>query len=178
VVTDDTIRVEQGRLVLPSGCELPQRCVVTNQPVSVADMIFTRLGYSPPWICLLLFISGPLFVVIFMATRKRCVIKYGLNRAIRKRYREWFLMKFLVSCALLASFIACFTLELEYPVLSRLLIVAFLLFLVSLIWLFTGNSVLTVGTVHQGMFWIQGFSPEYLARLEIYKERQTQLVST
>jgi hypothetical protein len=41
--------------------------------------------------------------------------------------------------------------------------IAVVLFLVSVVSLFIGNSPLTVTKHREGMFWIRGFSPEYLA---------------
>lgn len=164
---DQLIRVENGLLVVPSGCILPAICIKTNTPVTEQDMIRRELTWCSPWVGLLFLVSGPLLILIYFVARKRCSITYGLSPEIRKRIstRSW--AKFLAMCSFLIATVVIATIDSNHWIIAAALPATFLLFLFFVVALFVGNSPLRVVKHRNGMFWIKGLQSDCLARLPL-----------
>lgn len=86
-MSDDRIEshVDDIYLVTPSKTALPQRCIVTNQPV--ADNLYTAwdLPFVQNW--LVFFIFGP-FTLFFapLLVKRRCKLRAALSASIRRKY--------------------------------------------------------------------------------------------
>jgi hypothetical protein len=164
---DQLIRIENGLLVVPSGCILPQICAKTNLPVTEQDMICRQLTWCSPWIGLLFFVSGPLLILVYFVARKRCSITFGLSPEIRRRNSQRTLVKFLAMFGLLIATVSLATVNSAQWIVAALCLTTFVLFLISVIALFVGNSPLSVVRHRNGMFWIKGFQHEYMAQLPL-----------
>jgi len=164
---DQLIRVENGLLVVPSGCVLPPFCVKTNSPVTEQDMVSKDLTWCSPWIGLLFFISGPLLIIIYFVARKQCSITFGLSSEIRKRNSRRGFAKFAAMVAFLVATVGIATIDSNHWIISAAFPVTFLLFLVSVVALFVGNSPLSIVKHRNGMFWIKGLRPELIAQLPL-----------
>lgn len=161
---DQLIRVEDGLLVLPTGCVLPPICVVTNQPVSDRYMIKAELNWCSPWIFLVYVFLGPLFLLYFYFTaREQCTLTYGLSPRLywriilRRIFSALFAILLLVATVFLAA--ANFSAWLFVP--SGILFVAALMLAV------TSSSPLSVVKCRNSKYWIKGFRPDYLAQLPL-----------
>jgi hypothetical protein len=164
---DYGIRVDGKALVLPSGCTMPLKCVKTNQPVAEGDMIFTNLSWCPPYIALFFFLLGGLpFLFVYFVGRKHCAITYGLSRDIRRRKGKFAVAKVFVMFALFVGAIAMAVSDSRNRLVGASAIVLFVLFLISVVAVFIGNSALRVTRHENGLFWIKGFSQEFLDGLE------------
>lgn len=161
------MHVEGNRFVTPSGCRMPQVCVVTNTPVSERDMVFTHLYWSPPWVALTLLLGGLPLIICYFATRKCCAITFGLSPEVRKKKRIVIAIKILVSLALLGGVILLSMAGPHNKAAETGMLVCLLLFFISVVVVFVGNSTLRIANHRDGLFWIKGFSREYLEQLEL-----------
>jgi hypothetical protein len=161
------LRVEGDAFVCPSGCTMPQICVKTNQPVSERDMILTNLKWCPNSLGLWAVLGSPWLIVAYFAGRDLCLITYGLDRGLRSRSIFLTILKVL-ACALslvAAIYLACS--ESTNWIIEPLMYTFFVLFLLAVLALFMGRQPLYVADHRDGMFWIKGFSQDYLDALEL-----------
>ena len=151
-------RVDGDYLVVASGTVLPPVCVKTNQPVSQRDLVRKQFDWCSPWVALLLLVNLLVLLIVYFIVRKKCSLTFGLAPRIRRGYRTRMLVKIAIVIALL------FAIPLSAALDSSVAIaISVVLFLVGVVSLFIGNSPLRVAKHREGMFWIKGFSPEYLA---------------
>ena len=152
--------VDGEYLVVASGTVLPPVCVKTNQPVSEDDLVRRRFYWCTPWIAILIAASGLLLILAYFLVRRKCSLTFGLHPRVRRKYRRRILLK---AVAAIALFLA---IPLAAGVDSAALIMTVsVLFLVAVVALFVGNSPLSVVKYREGMFWIRGFSGEFLANV-------------
>ena len=167
-VSDDYgIRIDGDALVLPSGCTMPSKCVKTNQPVSESDMIFANLGWAPKSVGLWALLGTPFLIVAHFANRELCTITYGLNRRQRIKNVVYTIAKILSSAGLLAATIGLSIIPSNDRFITPLIWITFILFLASIVIIFIGNSPLRVVEYRDGLFWVKGFSQEFLDDLEL-----------
>ena len=153
--------VDGKYLVVPSRTVLPPVCVRTNQPVPEDDMLSKTFDWCSPWVALLILLNVLVLIVVYFIVRKKCTLKFGLHSSIRKRYRKRVLIKSVVAIVL---FIAIpFSAAGDVAALPIMLLVLFIAAIVSF---FIGRSPLGVAKYRDGMFWIKGCSPEFLANIE------------
>ncbi len=160
------VRVDGDTLVVPSGCTLPPYCIKTNQPVSERDMIFTNLYWRPNSIGVW-WILGPLpLLIAYMAGGEQCAITYGMAPPIywRRVYRV--LIKILVTIALFAATLFFAVSESRNRLIGLAMVASFILFLISFVAIFFGNSAMRVVRHENQLFWIKGISQEYLDSLQ------------
>jgi hypothetical protein len=163
---DYGIRIEGNALVLPSGCTLPLKCVLTNQPVTQSEMIFTNLTWTPKSVGLSAISGAPSLVFAHFVGRELCTITYGLNWRARVRRVLWTLVNLVLCVALFAATLAMAISSSTHWSTTALLYGFFALFLLSVAALFLRRKPLNVVDYRDGMFWITGFSQEYLDALE------------
>jgi hypothetical protein len=154
----DLPRVDGKYLVVASGMVLPPVCVKTNQPVTEGDLVRKQFYWCSPWFALLVLLSGLLLILVYFIARRKCVITFGLDPRLRKSYRRWMLLK--TTAAILLFFAIPLSTAIDVTIAPVVVVV---LFLVAVVSLFIGNSPLSVVKYRKGMFWIKGFSNEYLA---------------
>ncbi len=151
--------VEGRALVVPTNTVLPPVCIRTNQPVSEADMVRKDFYWCPPWVALLMLVSGCVLILVYFVARKRFTITYGLSPELRKSYRKWLMAKLLAVIGLFFAIPLSAGSEIG-------VFIVLVLFLVAVVSLFIGNIPLSVANHRRGLFWVKGCSAEYLARLE------------
>jgi len=166
-IDDWGIRIHRGALVLPSGCTMPPKCVLTNQPVSESDMVFTNLTWTPASVGLWALLGSPALIFGFFVGRELCSITYGLSRSTRIRKVMYAILKVVTSIGLLAATVALAVIPSVHWTITLLLYSTFILFLGSIVLIFIGNSPLRVVDYRNGMFWVKGFSQEYLDDLDV-----------
>jgi hypothetical protein len=154
--------VDGDTLVIPSGCVMPPRCIKTNQPVSESDMVQGKVYWLSPWFLLLFIISGLLLVFAYFFARRKCKITYGLDPAIRKKLKTRTRIK---AAAAILFLVALIVTSGSASLPAAVPTTCFILFLVAVIALFLGNSPLYVTRYREGVFWVRGCSPDYLASL-------------
>jgi hypothetical protein len=156
-------RVEPPYLVIPTHIALPQRCIVTNEPVDAAEYQVWDLPYIPRWLVFLMFM-GPFFMVTAPFVRKRCKFKAGLSKAVRRR-RFWLrtLIISLIPLPFVCIGIAMVTGN-EIWVIGGT--VGFLLFYFSIPLLIIHAHPMRVRRHYGSLFWISGLSPEFLRELD------------
>jgi hypothetical protein len=161
---DQLIRVEDGLLVVPSGCVLPQVCVRTNESVSENDMILTNLFWCPRAMLPIILVLSPMVAFMaFMFSHNCCEITYGLSPSLRRRsiYRR-------ATCSILAIVLLVAAVFFADPQYSAWLPVATaILFVAALIAAVANGSHLSVVKCRNGMFWVKGLRPDYLAQLPL-----------
>jgi hypothetical protein len=109
-----------------------------------------------------------LFLIIaYAAGGELCAITYGLSPRIYYRNVLTTVAKIVISIALLAATIILAIMESTNRLIGSAVVVVFILFLISVIVIFIGNSPLRVVRYQDGTFWIKGFSKEYLDNLEL-----------
>jgi hypothetical protein len=150
-------------LVVASKTVLPPICIRTNQPVSEGDMVCRQFHWCPPWVGLLIVLSGLLLIFVYFIVRKECSLTFGLDPRLRKKYQRRVLLKVVAAIALF--FAMPFSVAIDVTVLP---IIALVLFLVAIVSLFVGNSPLSVAKYRNGMFWIKGFSDEFLTNVDVH----------
>jgi uncharacterized protein YneF (UPF0154 family) len=151
-------RAEGDFLVVASGTVLPPLCVKTNQPVSQRDLVRKQFDWCSPWVALLILVNLLVLIIVYFIVRKRCSLTFGLAPQVRKAYRRRMLVKI---AAVIALFFAIpFSAALDSNI---AIVIVVVLLLAGIVALFIGNSPLRVTKYREGMFWIKGFSPEYLA---------------
>lgn len=148
-------------LVVASGTVLPPVCVKTNQRLSEKDLVCKRFEWCTPWVALLVLLSPLLLILAYFLVRRKCSLTYGLHPQIRKKYRKRILLKIVAAIVLLLAIVL--SASVDAAAVAMLFV---FLFLVSLVWLFVGNSPLSVVKYRKKMFWIKGFSDEFLATFE------------
>lgn len=161
------MRVEGDAFVCPSGCTMPQICVKTNQPVAERDMILTNLTWSPNSLGLWVVLGSPWLLLAYFAGRDLCLITYGLDRRLRYRKNFWTIVKVLACASFLTAAIYLASSESRHWIVEPMMYTFFVLFLLSVIVLFMNRQPLYVGDHRDGLFWIKGFSKEYLEELEV-----------
>jgi hypothetical protein len=150
--------VDGKHLVVPSGAILPPLCVKSGQPVNEGNSSRKRYIWYPSWLLLLLFVGGlPLVLILYLVTRKECLLTFALHPDVRKRYRNRLIVKALVAMALFGAMV--------FFAQSDAFVVLIALFLISLLVLAADNSPLRVAKHRDGMFWIRGCSKEFLASI-------------
>jgi len=166
-VNDCGMHVDGDAFVAPSGCTMPTICVLTNVPVREKDMVFTNLYWTPnsvaPWGLL----GGLPLIFSYMVGREICSITFGLHPTIRRRKIFFTILKLIASMSLLAGSVCLAATDSRSSLIEPAMWGFFILFLVSVVLIFVGNKPLRVVKYQAGMFWIKGFSQEYLDSLEI-----------
>jgi hypothetical protein len=157
--------IDGNLLVIRDKTALPQRCVQTNEPVSVNEYTTWDLPYIPIWLMIVM-IASPLFLVFTQfAVRRRCHLRAGLSRSVRRRF---FLLKFGAASIILLSIISpvvCIT-----SGSTELAMLSIMLFL-PLFWggfaiLILGTSPLRIVRHSSDRFWIKGCSQVFLSGLQ------------
>jgi hypothetical protein len=159
--TDNSPRVDGKCLMVVSGTVLPPFCIKTNQPVSKDDLIRKQFYWCSPWVGLLIVLSGLLLIAVYFIARRRCSLTFGLHRRVRDKYRRRKIFKIVATIALF--FAIPFSTAVDATVAP---IIALVLFLIAVVSLFIGNSALSVVKYQKGVFWIKGFSEEFLANIK------------
>ena len=150
-----------GRLlVVESGALLPRRCIKTNSPVTDKDMTRREFYQFNAWWGLTIMLGVLMYVVLYYALRKKCVLTYGIAPEVRRRYTNRLLIKWLIAMSLFLGFL--FSTASNSP---TAIITMLCLFLVSLIILPFGNIPLTVKRWGDERFWIKGCGHEFLMSL-------------
>lgn len=159
--TDGGFRVEGKLLVVVTGAVLPPICVKTNRPVSQQDLVTRQYSWCSSWWAFLILVSGLLLVLVYFLVRKKCTLTFGLDPAVKRKYRLRNLAKVVAVIALFFAlpFVAGTN---SMPA----IVVVLLLFLGSIVALLIGNSALSVTKYRNGEFWLHGCSFEFLDGLQ------------
>jgi len=157
-------RVEFPYLVVPTQTALPLRCVKTNLPVTEHEYQVMHLPYMPTWLVVLAIMMPIMLIASPFLMPNKCQIKVGYSAAARRR-------NLLLKAALLIT--SLFGLVLV-PIMMTIgseagALAAFaylpLISYPCFVYLILGTSPLVVQEHRQGLSWIRGCSPEFLASL-------------
>jgi hypothetical protein len=157
-------RVDGNCLVVASGTVLPPFCVKTNRPVSEGDLVRKQFDWCPPWVAILIIVNLLILIVVYFLVRKRCLLTFGLDPRVRKGYRRRMLLKIAAAILLFLAIPVVSALEANGSPIATIIVLV--LFLVAVVSIFIGNSPLSVAKHQKGMFWIKGFSKDFLQRFD------------
>jgi hypothetical protein len=161
---DYPVRVEGDTLVIPSGYVMPKRCIKTNRPVSERDMVLANVTWCPNPVGISGLLGFPALVFAYFVERELCTITYGLIPRLRYRNAFFILVKVLACFAFLALAIYLAVLDSTHWIIEPLM---FLFFVLSVAVLFMSKQPLYATDYRDGLFWIKGFSKEYLEDLDL-----------
>jgi hypothetical protein len=153
------MRVDGKFLVVRSGVVLPSFCVKTNAPIPQTNLRKKTLTWCPPYVFAFIVFGGLLLIIVYFIVRKRCELTYVLSAAVRQQYLNWLIVKSLIAVAML------FVLPLAVEFSDTVSVVVVVLFLLSVIALFLGNSPLAITKHQKGEFWVSGCSTKFLSRI-------------
>ncbi len=157
--------VDGHYIVLADRTALPQRCILTNQPVTDNEYRSYDLPWIPGWAKASMIFFPLLLIFLPFAVRHRCRIKAGLSRSIHLRYS---IRKLSVGVILLATMVApfCFMIaEKGNYAVASVVLSPFLLWgglIVGILF----SSPLKIIKQGRDLFWIKGCSPAFLGSLE------------
>jgi hypothetical protein len=129
-------------------------------------MVLANLGWTTSSSLIHIILGGAFFLLAAMSDRELCLITYGLNRKLRTKLVLYTILKILASIGLLFATLWLTITTARNPLLNPLVWITFVLFCGSVLLVYVGNSPLRVVDFRNGMFWVEGFSPEYLDDLE------------
>lgn len=157
--------VDGKYLVVSNKTALPQRCIRTNQPISEREYTSWDLPYVQSSLAIFLLLG--LWGLFFWpsATTNRCKFKAGLSSKIRLRYLLWktiAILIMLISPVFLTGYL--FIADEFFSMTSFILFPLSLCLGTTLLFLY--SSPFKVTRSKDGMFWIKGCSPEFLASLD------------
>lgn len=155
-------RVDGKKLVVRDRTVLPLFCIKTAEPITEEDCKTRQIYYCHPLAAIAIIIGGPLlYVLVYLALRRRCEVTYGVVPEVRRAWRKRLLLKLL----------ALVTFTVAIPVLAVAVdsppaaMVSAILALAALISLFFGNINLTIHKYLNSEFWMAGCSEEFLNSL-------------
>ena len=155
--------VDGTYVVIPTQTALPQRCIVTNEPVEPSEYQVWNLPYIPRWLLALMFM-GPFFMITAPFVRQRCKFKAGFSRRYRRRRLIWRTLG--ISILPLGFVLAGLTMatgRIELLGLAAMcLVISY--FLIPLL-IIRAHPMRVVRHI-DGLYWISGMSPAFLAGLE------------
>jgi hypothetical protein len=155
----EAVLVDGRDLVVYSGTRLAPFCVVTNEAVADEDMRTKQYVWCPPWVLALILLNVLILLIGYLATRKKCVLTFGLHPDVRRKRRN----RLFVKLAVVLLFAGLIAVAVAFDN-SDLIAVAGVLFGVALIVALIGNAPLRVVKHDNGRFWIRGCSAEFLRR--------------
>ena len=144
---------------------MPPKCVKTNQPVSDRHMILANLSWAPTSLGMWGLLGGAPLLFAYFVGRQQCAITYGLTPRLYYKSVFKIIAKILISVALFAATLFVAVSPSRHWIAGPGMFVLFILFLVSVPAVFFGNSLLRVVDYKDGMYWVTGFSQEYLDNL-------------
>jgi hypothetical protein len=86
--SDPRVYVASGQLHARDGAELPLYCVESGVPIDESDMTTRAFYHTPAWILLLLLLNIVILLIAYFVVRKKCSVRYGLSKELRKTYRK------------------------------------------------------------------------------------------
>lgn len=157
-------RVEGAYLVVPTKTALPQRCVVTNQPVTEALYTAWELPFVRSWIVFFLF--GPLLLLFSpIIVRRRCMLKAGVSKEVRRRYLLLKVAMLLLGVSPLVLVAVAIDLRSEDLLLSLGFPGVVVVYVAAFVFIYH-TTPLKVVREEDGLYWIKGCSIEFLDSLE------------
>jgi hypothetical protein len=154
------LAVDGDCLVVPTDTRLPERCIETNEPLSVPPnrMDIREFGWCPAWAAALGYVVlGPFGLIIAYKLQPKCRLIYAVSRSVRRRY-IW--RAVFAAFALLVSILAI-------PVGVSLSVMPLWIgglvgvVLATTILLFS-MTPLKVARRDGDLFWVRGCSPQFL----------------
>jgi hypothetical protein len=110
---------------------------------------------------LLILLSGLFLILVYFVVRKKCTLTFGVLPTLKQKYRNRRIFKIVTAIALF--FALPFSAALDS---TPVILVVLVLFIISIVSLFFGNSPLAITKHVKGEFWITGCSKEFLATLQ------------
>ena len=131
------------------------------------ELVRKQFYWFPPWVMPFLF-GGPLIILVCFLACRKCSLTFRLDSRLRKKYRRRVLLKTVAMLTPLFAIPLLASLSVRTNVILASIVVVvemilMVLFLVALLSLPMGNSPLSIVKYRKGMFWIKGFSDEFLA---------------
>ncbi|BBO32130.1 hypothetical protein [Lacipirellula parvula] len=162
--------VDGSCVVIPTQTALPQRCIITNEPVESSEYQVWNLPYIPRWLLMLMFM-GPFFMITAPFVRQRCKFKAGFSRRYRRRRLVWrSLLISILPMSIVMAGVAVATGRGEFLVLAvSCLVISCMLMPLLIIY----AHPMRVVRHYDGLYWISGMSPAFLAGLEAMDSAST-----
>ncbi|MBA3481426.1 MAG: hypothetical protein H0T51_06385 [Pirellulales bacterium] len=159
----DRPRIDPPHLIIPSKTALPKRCIVTNEPVSDSEYQVWDLPCIPRWLIALMFM-GIFFLLTGPYVRHRCKVKAGLSKRARRNRRLKRLLLLLVVFSPLFVASAAIAAMSPHWLLPGLISVMAAYFTIP--YMVLTSQPLRVRQSRDGLHWVDGCSPAFLASLE------------
>ena len=152
-------------LVMQKGANLPNRCLVCNQPASV--QFPKKMYWHSPWIYLLLIPSILIYAIVAMIARKKADVVLPLcTEHSDKRKRATTIGSLLIVFGLVAMFGSCTQAgEGSGDTFAMILGIGTLVLFVGLIVLAVGSNLIVPKKIDDYYVWLRKVSASYLATL-------------
>lgn len=157
-------------LVVRKGAELLDRCLKCGEPTKDYRDRFSRsISWHRPFWLFLLFISWPLYLLVYFLVRQRATIAVGLCPVHRMKRRRAISLGWLFALVGLGAFVVTMMLadtgDLPESLQVIIPLAVFLVFLAGVIGAARGSQVLVPKRINQHFVWLGKVSPDYLAEL-------------
>jgi len=153
-------------LVVRDGAELPELCMLTNQPAGPgAWRKKVQIAWTPPWVFALILVNIIVVLVVMLLTQKKAKITYSLSAAGRGRIVRRRIIGLLLLAAAVGAVAFCI-LQADVPDWASVTIglLGVVSFIASLIVLLMANPIKALKH-KDGWFRIKGCSGEFLSTL-------------
>lgn len=165
-----TARADGPLIVVPAvDGKLPARCVLTNEPVTAADVRPRKLDWCPPILYWALLLTPLTFLILYFLFRHSVELAIPLGAAGRRQARRRAIVAICLGLAGLAALVGRGFLP---PPLQTLALVSGTALLAGASYsAFHASQLLRVVRIRDGDAWIAGADPAFLASLPPYRER-------
>jgi hypothetical protein len=157
-------------MVVRKGAELLDRCLKCAAPTkSHRDRFSRNISWHRPGWFVLLFISWPLYLIVYFLVRQQALLTVGLCPLHRKKRSRAILLGWLFALAGVGAFIATGMLsdsgDMPQALGTILPILGLVLLLGGIFWGALGSQVLVPKRIDNHFVWLNKVSPEYLETL-------------
>lgn len=157
-------RREGNLLVIRDGAVLPNRCILTNQPINERDWTKKRsLTWTPAWVWIFILFGLIIALILALCLQKKAQLTYNICRAKRNRQLRFGAFSLLATFGGIGLMISALSFE-QWG--NALVISGIVLLIGGLVMAAISSVALTVKRYKDGEFWIKGCSPEFLASLD------------
>jgi hypothetical protein len=151
-------------LIVRDGAELPETCVVTNEPAESGSWRKrVKIAWTPPWVYVLILVNVIVLLIVAMIVQKKARITYSVGSRSRRKIVLRRSIGFVLFLLCVALFFFGATADTDEMVGIGIL-GGFAALIASLIFFVIANPVKVV-KFKNGWFRIKGCSPDFLDTL-------------
>jgi len=147
-------------VIVPTGSELPERCIICNEPLSSAPKS-RKLYWHSPWIYLLILMNILIYAIVALIVRKKCALSPGLcSEHATRRLRR---LMVVIGVGVAGLVIGFYALSHDYGQLS---LISFAIAIISLIAAIFVGRLIYANKITADFARIGGCQEPYLAALD------------